>query len=206
MLRDAAAEGDSRQSEDRIEPQRQDQIPGRRRSTARHSSPECRSAQAHRLMARLAAIKGDHAEALAESERALHLNPWNSDIMMSHAIILARAGRAADGVAVAKRARTLNFYAPTYYKSFLAFVCFFAGEFEKGLTTLQSVQGSVGPSRGMRIACLAALGRLDEARAEVRRLLSELPDFDLDRLLEGFCLSSAADHTRFLDALRHAGL
>jgi adenylate cyclase len=165
-----------------------------------------RSAQAHRLMARLVSLRGDHGEALAQSERALRLNPYNSDMMMSHGYILARAGRAAEGVAVAERTLALNPYAPVFYKSFLAFICFFAGEPEKGLATLWTVQGTVGPSGVMRIACLAALGRLEEARAEARKLLAEMPDFNLDRLIEGCSLASGADRTRLRDALRRAGL
>lgn len=165
-----------------------------------------RSAQAHRLMARLMSIKGEHGEALAQSDRALRLNPHNSDMLISHAYLLARAGRADEAVSLAERALAINPYAPTYYSSHLAFVCFFAGEHEKGLAALQTIQGAVGPSRLIRIACLAALDRTGEARAEARVLRAETADFDLGRLIEGLCLASDTDQTRLREALQHAGL
>ena len=129
-----------------------------------------RSAQAHRLMARLAALQGDYAEAVAQSERALQLNPFNSDMMMSHAYIIARAGRAAEAVPLAERAVAVNPYAPAYYKVLLAVVRFLAGEPEKALAALRTVQATIGQSRIIKIASLAAIGHIEEARAEARQL------------------------------------
>ncbi len=165
-----------------------------------------RSAQTHRLMARLLSIQGEHGEALAQSERALRLNPHNSDMLISHAYLLARAGRAAEAVPLAERALAINPYAPIYYSSHLAFACFFADDYEKGLAALQTVHRAVGHSRIIRIACLAAMDRIEEACTEAEKLLAETPDFDLDCLIEGFSLASDSDRTRLRDALRHAGL
>ena len=165
-----------------------------------------RSAQAHRLMARLLSIQGAHGEALAQSDRALRLNPHNSDMLISHAYLLARAGRADKAVSLAERALAINPYAPTLYSSHLAFCCFFAGDYEKGLAALQTIQGAVGPSRLIRTACLAALERIGEASTEAQKVLAEMPDFDLDRLIDDFSLASDTDRAHLRDALRRSGL
>lgn len=165
-----------------------------------------RSAQAHRLMARLASLSGDHGEALARSEEALRLNPHNSDVMNSHALVLARGGRAEEGVRLAERSLAINPYAPAYYRSNLAFACFVAGKHQKALAILQTVESSIGASRALRIASLSALDRTDEARTEAQLLLAERPDFDLDRLVAGFSLAHEDDRAGLTDALRRAGL
>ncbi len=165
-----------------------------------------RSAHAHRLMARLAALQGDYAEAVAQSERSLHLNPFNSDMMMSHAYIIARAGRAAEAVPLAERALAINPYAPTYYKVHLAFVCLVAGEPEKALAALRTVQATIGQSRVIRIASLATLGHVDDARAEALQLREEMPGVTRDRLVASYSLAREADRTRLSDALALAGL
>ena len=61
-----------------------------------------RSAQAHRLMARLAALEGDHTEALAHSAQAMALNPHNSDVLNNHALMLARSGQERGGRAAGR--------------------------------------------------------------------------------------------------------
>lgn len=164
-----------------------------------------RSAQAHRLMGRLASLKGDHAEALAQSERAYRLNPHSSDMMANHGFILARSGRAAEGVPLAERAIAINPYAPTYYRAYLGLAYFLAGRHADGVAVLSAVEGTVGPSRIARAANLAALGRLDEARAEARLVAAD-PDFNFDRLIAGLQLASSADRERLVEALQAAGL
>ena len=134
-----------------------------------------RSAQAHRLMARLAALQGDYTEAVAQAERACVLNPFNSDMMINKAIIIARVGRASEAVPLAERALAVNPYAPAHYKVHLAFVCFLAGEPEKALAALRTVQATIGQSRVIRIASLAALGQVAEAQAEALQLRGRRP-------------------------------
>ncbi len=164
-----------------------------------------RSAQAHRLMGRLASLKGDHAEALAQSERAWRLNPYNSDMMASYGYILARSGRASEGLQLAERALAINPYAPVYYRSYLGLAYFLAGRHADGVEVLSAVEGTVGPSRIARTANLAALGRLEEAQAEARVVAAD-PAFDLDRLIEGLQLASTTDRDRLVEALQAAGL
>ena len=117
-------------------------------------------------------------------------------MMMSHAYIIARAGRASEVLPLAERAVAVNPYAPAFYKVLLAFVCFLAGEPEKALAALRTVQATIGQSRIIKIASLAALGRVEEARAEARQLLGETPDATRDGVVASCSLASEADRAR----------
>ena len=165
-----------------------------------------RSAGAHRLMSRLLLLAGDHDQGLAHAERAYQLNPYSSDIIFSYGTGLMWNGRANEGLDKIERALAINPYAPPYYKPYLSIAYFFVGRHEDGLGTLKSVEGTVGPSRLSRIANLAALGRLEEARAEAQIVRQENPEFDLERLLTAYPFKRPEDRALLGDALRQAGL
>lgn len=92
-----------------------------------------------------------------------------------------------------------------YYRAYLGLAYFLAGRHADGVAVLSAVEGTVGPSRIARAANLAALGRLDEARAEARLVAAD-PDFNFDRLIAGLQLASSADRERLVEALQAAGL
>jgi len=71
---------------------------------------------------------------------------------------------------------------------------------------LHTVQASIGPSGVIRIASLAALGQVEEARAEALQLREEMPDVSRDHLVASYSLASEADRVRLRDALALAGL
>jgi adenylate cyclase len=165
-----------------------------------------RSAHLHRLVGRLLLLAGDHEQALAHTERSYRLNPHHSDMVMSYGFALVWSGRPGEGLEMLERAFAINPYAPAYYKAYLSLAYYLVGRHEDGLEILRSVQGTVGPSRCARIANLAALDRLEEARAEAQALRQEDPAFDHDRLLAGMPFKRREDRQRFGDGLRRAGL
>jgi hypothetical protein len=116
------------------------------------------------------------------------------------------SGRPGEGLDMLERAFAINPYAPAFYKAHLSLAYYLVGRHEDGLEILGSVQGTVGFSRCARIANLAALTRLEEARAEARALRRESPAFDLDRLLAGMPFKHPEDRRRFAEGLRRAGL
>ena len=165
-----------------------------------------RSAHAHRLMARLLQSSGDYDRALAHAERAYQLNPCHSDMVASYGMALVWCGRAREGLEHLERAFAINPYAPAIYKSYLSIAYFFAGRPQDGLDILSSVQGTVGPSRFMRIANLVALDRLTDAQAEAGIARQDDPSFDLASLLVGFPFKRPEDRALLGEMLRRAGL
>jgi TolB-like protein/Flp pilus assembly protein TadD len=165
-----------------------------------------RSAQAHRLMGRLLIIAGDQDRGVAHAERAYRLNPHNSDMLTSYGFALLWIGRTDEALRMIERGLEINPYAPPYYKAILSLACFVAGRYQEGLDALKGVEGAVAQSRFARIANLSALERLDEAEAEVRIVMQENPEFDLERLLAAYPFSRTEDREHLREALVHAGL
>jgi len=159
-----------------------------------------------RLMARLLQTSGDYDRALANAERAYQLNPCHSDMVASYGMSLVWCGRAREGLEHLERAFAINPYAPAIYKSYLSIVYFFAGRPQDGLDILSSVQGTVGPSRFMRIANLVALDRLTDARAEAGSACQDDPSFDLASLLAGSPFKRPEDRALLGHTLQRAGL
>ena len=165
-----------------------------------------RSAHLHRLMGRLLLLAGDHDKGLAHSERCHQLNPYHSDMVMSYGFALMWSDHAREALVMLERGFAINPYAPAYYKAYLSLAYFVVGRHDDGLEILRSVEGTVGPSRYARIANLAALGRLEEARAEAQAVRQETPDFSLERWLAGMPFKRQEIRQRFAEALRCAGL
>ena len=165
-----------------------------------------RSAHTHRVMDRLLLLAGDHDQALAHAERAYQLNPYCSDNIHGYGLSLMWCGRAGEGLSKVERAIAINPYAPAFYKANLSLIYFLVGRHEDGLDILKSLEGTVGPSRIARIANLAALDRLEEAKSEVLAVRQENSEFNLDRTLAAYPFKRLEDRAVLGDALRRAGL
>jgi len=124
----------------------------------------------------------------------------------SYGMSLVWCGRAREGLEHLERAFAINPYASAIYKSYLSIVYFFAGRPQDSLDILSSVQGTVGPSRFMRIANLVALDRLTDARAEAGSACKDDPSFDLASLLAGSPFKRPEDRALLGDTLQRAGL
>ena len=115
-------------------------------------------------------------------------------------------GHADEALEKLERAVAINPYAPAYYKTILSFAYLLVGRQEDGLEILKSVDGVVAPSRYLRIAHLATLGRQEEAKAEALIVVKENPELNLGLLLEAFPFKRPEDRALFGDALQLAGL
>jgi class 3 adenylate cyclase/tetratricopeptide (TPR) repeat protein len=165
-----------------------------------------RSPSIHRLMGRLFGLAGDPSKARAHSARARQLNPFDSDIMYSHAFVEARDGRVDEAAALVERALAINPYAPAFYRSGLSLLYFLAGRPADGLDCLGAIEATVGHSRIGRIVNLAALGRSSDAAVEARGLLSQDPSFTIGRYLAGLQFADDEGKAAIAEALRRAGL
>ena len=64
----------------------------------------------------------------------------------------------------------------------------------------------VGPSHYLRIAQLATMGCLEEAKAQALIVINENPELNLGLLLEAYPFKRLEDRALFGDALHLAGL
>jgi len=165
-----------------------------------------RHSQAHRLLARLLHMKGDHASALRHSERAYELNPYDSDMIMSLGLSYCYTGEGRRGAELMERACRINPYAPDYYKANLAMGYAIAGRYADALAVLDALPRPIAHARYARAVSLVMLDRLPEAHQEVEAILAEHPDLTLAAIAQGLPIRPGPDQDRLLDALRHAGL
>ena len=152
----------------------------------------------------LLAVGQMRAEGLATADRALKANPNNVAVLVLVGICNMLAGDLDKAEACYRRAYQLSPGAPEAYESLagIGFALFLKGEDEAALEWLEQSLATLvdwPPTYWMLTAAYAHLGRLDEARTMLQRLIAFAPqtsiagmmtvrarsDDRLDRLIEG---------------------
>ena len=128
----------------------------------------------------IALAGGDVTGGIALIDRALQINPNSADALTYSGMARAYLGDSDVALAHLERAHRLSPLDAQTYNKFLAaaFACFTAGRYEESLEwtdrTLKEKADYV-PAWRMRAACFGLLGRLDEGREAVLRLLAFSP-------------------------------
>lgn len=140
---------------------------------------------------------------LAQIERSIALNPNDANALTR--LALTKVGRAEEGLKAAHRAIRNNPFHPDYYWIDLAIVAYAARHYEEALAAVRrvAVHGRYWDHARMA-ACLAQLGRMDEARTAAAKVLALKPDFSL--LAEPMSYGNPADLEHVRDGMRKAGL
>jgi adenylate cyclase len=166
------------------------------------------NANTHRLASRLYALLDRHAESLAHSERAVALNPYDGDVMITHAMALNLAGRCDEAIGWVEKALRYNPQPPAYYRQWLMSCQFWAGDHVSALESLRRVEGALLPTpQYVAIAVLQINGAHEEAGSRIKALLETQPDSCVESAKRLFASHEA--HLQvdvLLDALRDAGL
>ena len=99
----------------------------------------------------------------------------------------------------------LNPFHPDWYWGALAAAAYAAHDYEQALMANRRLagRGAYWPL-ARAAACLAQLGRLDEARAQVHEVLQVKPDFHLSK--ESLVYKNPADAEHVIAGMRKAGL
>ncbi len=166
------------------------------------------NAQAHAKLARIHALRGEHDQALAESDRAMALNPSDTFVAEVRGETLLWLGRFDEAIQLMESA--LQFdpvgrHSPVRHLIVGAY--FVAERYPQALAACE--RGLAGHPdlpflHAMRAAILAQMGRFEEARqsaAEVRRLQPNFPVAEF-----GSRFAEPASRERLQAALRKAGL
>lgn len=166
------------------------------------------NANTHRLASRLYALLDRHAESLTHSERAIALNPYDGDMMITHAQALNLAGRCHEAIGWVEKALRYNPQPPAYYRQYLMAVQFWAGDHVSALESLRRLEGALFPtSQYVAIAVLQINGAREEAGSRIKALLETQPDSCVERAKRLFASHEAhLPVDVLLDALRDAGL
>lgn len=172
----------------------------------------------HGVLAQALFLARRDEEAQIHFRRALALNPNDADIAAFYANILVYWGRvdkAIEWIAIAKR---LNPFSPNLYLWYEALAFYSAQEYERAVLAIREMQSLDLWNHGLLAACYAQMGRIDEARNEMKKFTDErqseltkrgehVPRNNLDLALvraDRYRIPTHREH--FLDGLHKAGL
>ena len=150
-----------------------------------------------------------HDRALSSVDRAVALNPNNADARTIRGAVLSLLGRPEEGLAEVKLAMRHNPHHPDWYLTALGRAYFLLGRYDDAIPELErlvNVNPELVHGRALLACNYMALGRSDEARAEVAAIMQTTPNLTLTQLRTIMPLGREEDLDRYIDLLRQAGL
>jgi len=164
---------------------------------------------AHLLIGGVYLLQGQHEKAIAETERAIALNPNSASNYIGMAGQVGCLGRWDESVQLAKKAIRLHPFAPAIYYHWLGRGYFMTGQLDESITTFKKalhVSPNYLPAHAFLAACYSSLDRHAEAAAEADEVRSINPKFNLESYAKTLPYENKADIERYIAALRKAGL
>ncbi|MFX0201796.1 MAG: adenylate/guanylate cyclase domain-containing protein [Candidatus Hodarchaeota archaeon] len=135
-----------------------------------------RNARARWVLGYILLYGNKHDQAVAQFEEGLKANPNYADLLVALADAYVLNGQPKEGIKRVKEAMRLNPYYTGWYSWVLGFAQYVARDYEGAIETITKMS-PMGEARRIVAACLAYLGRMDEARAEAERFLKDNPSF-----------------------------
>lgn len=132
----------------------------------------------HMVLSNLLFTEGDIAGFKAAGERALHLNPNDTNLLTHYGMRLAFIGEWERGLALVRKAIAMNPVHPGWYYFPQALYDYSRREYDRALAESDKINmPGFFWSHLMRAATLGQLGRLDEANDAADKVLALRPDF-----------------------------
>jgi len=145
--------------------------------------------------------------ALQYMRRATELNPNNQWNIADMGFVLGYLGEPAQALAWMQRAREVDpFFDPPWYYRMTGLILLNLHRYEEALAILEQAPGPQYRNSVFAAACLARLGRLDEARAAAAKVLELKPDYTIGRQIAKEPLRNPEDAAHLAESLRMAGL
>lgn len=167
------------------------------------------NARAHQALAGAHFHRRELGPFMAASERALQLNPNNSDLLAELGMYSAFAGRWFRGLTLLRRAIALNPTHPGWYHLAFIFDYYRRGDYAKAMSEARKISAPNWYWSYVGLAMTAGrLGDRAEAAAATARLRALQPDFAREARAEFRRLGIYSDSLieSFMDGLRRAGL
>jgi tetratricopeptide (TPR) repeat protein len=152
-------------------------------------------AEAHAALAVGLGFMGDLAQAEAEIERALQLNPNGDAVLNVYAGWASSFGAPEKGAEAAEKLIRLNPDYPIWATDGISYAFFMAGRYDDGLQVFvkRPEEAMNAQQFILKAGSLAAVGRAAEAKAMVTRALARFPDISIEKLISR---PDFADHER----------
>lgn len=159
----------------------------------------------HQFLAQAYRFQDKFDMAIQHFERGAALNPNDANGIAQMGSVLAIAGRAEEGIELIRQAMRLNPLHPEWYWAGLSSALYLARRYEEALVANRQLAPSRHAWPLARVAaCLAQLGRLDDAGAQAAEVLRLQPDFRVSAELPHYKNRDDAEHVR--DGMLKAGL
>ena len=166
----------------------------------------------HMLRGRVQLARREYSSALVDNQRAIELNPTFSAAYCGLGDSLCYEGRYDEAVEQFERSVRLGASDPQRWAflSYGALAQLFAGRYEEALSWAEQAEGIPNCqywTTAHRVVALAHLGRLEEAQAGVKKLLTICPGFTLDYARQKlFYLKRSEQLELYLEGLTLAGV
>jgi adenylate cyclase len=166
-------------------------------------------AEAHACLGLMMMGSGDYAGAMAETDRALEINPNLANAYVTRGLVLIHSGRPVEGLNALDTCIRLDPRAPTMPSSLNTRIVgfYYARDYEKAVDAAERTI-SAFPDFPMpyfwRAASLGQLGRQEAAQALAKARLNWPDGFEL-RVRGGLPWQRPEDHAHMLEGLRKAG-
>ncbi len=166
-------------------------------------------ADAHAMLCAIRAQQQRWKEAEQAGRRAIALSPSSADHYVFYAVLLNFTGRAEEAQNLIRKAMRLSPFYPDMYLGILAISYRLLGRFEEAIAADKErlVRNPENAFSDLRmVASYIELGRDEEARFHVREALRKNPQNTLARVREIDPYQDEGEMSRYLEALRNAGL
>jgi adenylate cyclase len=163
----------------------------------------------HALLGFIHLTKGEFDAAVESCERGVALDPNGASVTAYLAHALNWAGRPEEALSLAQKAMRFSPLHPSWYVYFAAHANRLLGRYEEAVILYQRAIDRtpeyISPHIGLT-ACYAAMGRLEDARAQATEVLRIDPRYSIGRYAMALTYKQPEHAQRSLDALREAGL
>ena len=164
---------------------------------------------AHSILGFLYVMKKQYDRGIAESKRAIALEPNSATGYIWMSLVLTRSGNHQEAVQPAEHALRLDPLGPPWWLRELGQTYYWVGRYEEAIyaykKSLQRAPNDISTHIALTNAYSWA-GRLEDARAQAREVLRINPKYCLEQDARVSQYKNQADRERYLDGLRKAGL
>ncbi len=164
---------------------------------------------AHFVKALVLRERREYAKAVAEAEKAIHIDPNYANGYVILATVLYYTGRAEEGLERIKKAMRLE---PLHSQNFiwhLGQAYFILGRYDEAIETFQKALEKNPVSERTKLwlaAAYAQVGQIGNAEFELEEVLLFNPNLTMERIGRAYPFWYYADLENFLDGLSKAGL
>jgi TolB-like protein/Flp pilus assembly protein TadD len=124
----------------------------------------------------------DFDGALDTFDRAMQLKPEDPDLSSLRACCLVFMGQTDDAIETIRRAMRANPHFPPWYHEIIGMAFMTARRHEEAVKSFQAIRVPSYEIHVFTAGCLAELGRLDEARACIRKAYELMPDWAIENI------------------------